>query len=322
MDKNSAIDLMNSLGRQKKPFLFIIDFSMENPVVLAPEETGQDVLYDIEGSTNFTGSPESRQPLVFEKFPVSFGEYRERFDSVCAEIRRGNSYLLNLTCRTEIRTNYSLFEIFRFSQAKFKLLYKDLFVVFSPEIFIQIDENRIRSFPMKGTINAGIEDAERKILEDAKELAEHYTIVDLIRNDLSMVAKKVRVERFRYVDRVRTNTGELLQVSSSICGDLDDDYRARIGNILFELLPAGSVTGAPKEKTVEIIRETEAYDRKYYTGVFGFFDGSKLNSGVMIRFIEKTGDRLVYKSGGGITSFSDAFLEYNEMVDKVYVPVF
>jgi para-aminobenzoate synthetase component I len=155
-----------------------------------------------------------------------------------------------------------------------------------------------------------------------KELAEHYTIVDLIRNDLSMIAKNLRVDRFRYIDKIKTNTLELLQVSSEISGDLSEDYPSGIGDILFRMLPAGSVTGAPKEKTVEIIRETEGYHRGFYTGVCGFFDGINLTSGVMIRFIEQEKEKMFYKSGGGITSFSNALSEYNEMIDKVYVPVF
>jgi len=113
----------------------------------------------------------------------------------------------------------------------------------------------------------------------------------------------------------------LLQVSSEIKGNLPDDYNAHIGEILFRLLPAGSVTGAPKNKTVEIICKTETYERGYYTGVFGVFDGKNMDSAVMIRFIEKTADGYVYKSGGGITAFSNLKDEYNEMLKKIYVPV-
>jgi para-aminobenzoate synthetase component 1 len=174
---------------------------------------------------------------------------------------------------------------------------------------------------MKGTIDASIPDAERVILSDGKELAEHYTIVDLIRNDLSMVSEKVRVIRFRYIDRIRTTHKELLQVSSEIRGELPEDYGKRIGSILFRLLPAGSVSGAPKKKTVLIIREAETYERGYYTGVAGYFDGQTLDSCVMIRFIEDTPEGLVYKSGGGITVRSERKKEYQEMIDKVYVPV-
>jgi len=88
------------------------------------------------------------------------------------------------------------------------------------------------------------------------------------------------------------------------------------------LLPAGSVSGAPKKKTVEIIRNAEGQDRGYYTGIFGFFDGNNLDSGVMIRYIEKIGDQLVYRSGGGITTHSNWKSEYQELIDKVYVPIY
>jgi len=81
------------------------------------------------------------------------------------------------------------------------------------------------------------------------------------------------------------------------------------------------VTGAPKKKTVEIINEIENYNRGYYTGVFGFYDGNDLDCGVMIRFIEKENDQLYFKSGGGLTFQSDAKTEYQELIDKIYVPI-
>jgi para-aminobenzoate synthetase component 1 len=174
---------------------------------------------------------------------------------------------------------------------------------------------------MKGTIDAALPQAENQILSDEKEKAEHATIVDLIRNDLSIVATHVSVEQYRYIDRIRTTDKELLQVSSKITGHLEGNYHERIGDILFQLLPAGSISGAPKKKTIEIIKEAEQYDRGYYTGVFGYFDGSRLESGVMIRFIEKIDGNYFYKSGGGITAYSNLESEYQEMVDKVYVPL-
>ncbi len=72
--------------------------------------------------------------------------------------------------------------------------------------------------------------------------------------------------------------------------------------------------------TCSIIREAEGEKRGYYTGVAGYYDGSRLNSCVLIRFIEKVEDRLFYRSGGGITAQSHADLEYKELIDKVYVP--
>ena len=87
------------------------------------------------------------------------------------------------------------------------------------------------------------------------------------------------------------------------------------------MLPAGSICGAPKKKTVEIIKAAENYDRGYYTGVFGHFDGKNLDSCVLIRYIENQNGQLVYKSGGGITFMSEADKEYEEMLKKVYVPI-
>jgi para-aminobenzoate synthetase component I len=99
------------------------------------------------------------------------------------------------------------------------------------------------------------------------------------------------------------------------------NYREQLGDILCALLPAGSVSGAPKAKTLEIIREAEGEDRGYYTGVFGYFDGTNLDSAVMIRFIEHNQGEYYYRSGGGITTQSQAENEYQEVLDKIYVPV-
>ena len=90
---------------------------------------------------------------------------------------------------------------------------------------------------------------------------------------------------------------------------------------IFDMLPAGSVTGAPKVKTLDIIKNAENYDRGFYTGVAGFFDGKELDSCVLIRYVEKNNGDLIYKSGGGITSQSILEEEYQELIDKIYVPV-
>jgi para-aminobenzoate synthetase component 1 len=99
------------------------------------------------------------------------------------------------------------------------------------------------------------------------------------------------------------------------------NFQSRLGEIIFTLLPAGSVTGAPKNKTIAIIHEVERADRGYYTGVCGVFDGKNLNSAVMIRYIENHKGVMRFRSGGGITFLSNAQTEYNELNDKVYVPV-
>jgi para-aminobenzoate synthetase component I len=321
---NEAVQKMNELGRTKTPFLFVIDYEMKQPIVLTLEEVeAQNIFYKINEKTNFSfGKSPYEKPLYLEKFPISFSEYEYSFDIVKNHLLRGDSFLTNLTKPTPIKINLSLQEIFQRSRAKYQLYFQDKFVLFSPEIFVKIEDGIISSHPMKGTISADIPDAENVILNNKKELAEHTTIVDLIRNDISMVAEKVWVEKFRYISKIHTHEGDLLQVSSEICGQLPADFADNIGTLLFKLLPAGSICGAPKPQTLAIIKEAENYDRGYYTGVFGIFDGKNLDSSVMIRFIEKQADgSLIFKSGGGITAFSDARSEYQEMIDKVYLPI-
>jgi len=145
-------------------------------------------------------------------------------------------------------------------------------------------------------------------------------IVDLMRNDLGIIGSNVKVENFRYVEKIKAGKKELLQVSSKITAKLPMHWQNNIGTLLSQLLPAGSITGTPKKSTVNIINEVENFERDFYTGVFGVFDGESLRSGVMIRFIEKMNDQLSYKSGGGITIDSDAKSEYEELIDKIYLP--
>jgi para-aminobenzoate synthetase component 1 len=269
---------------------------------------------------SFARAPE--KPIRFSKIPPDRDMYRKAFYRVKDEIQYGNSFLLNLTFPTSIETNYSLQDIFIQSRAPFKLYLENSLVIFSPERFIRIRGNQVSSNPMKGTIDAGIPGAHIRLASDPKEDAEHNTIVDLIRNDLGTIAEQVRVKRFKYIEKQKTHQGELLQMSSEITGRLPENYRNSLGNFLFRLLPAGSISGAPKRKTLEIICEVESYDRGFYSGIFGYFDGQDLDTAVAIRFIERQGDQLVFKSGGGITFMSEWKKEYEEMQKKVYVPVY
>jgi len=315
----SAVKNMNLLGKRKIPFFFLIDFEMKRPVVIPLSEINTSQLIFEMDMLNRTEKKSAN--IEFQKHVIGIEKYKAAFDYVQKHLHAGNSYLLNLTFPTLIETDLDLNEIYSVSHAKYKLKYHDEFVCFSPETFVKIHKDVIYSYPMKGTIDAALVDAENVLMKDSKEIAEHNTIVDLIRNDLSMVAKEVRLNRYRFIDKIGTNNKTLLQVSSEISGKLPADWCGNIGNILEKLLPAGSVSGAPKAKTLEIIRETENYDRGYYTGIFGVFDGENLDSAVVIRFIEKINGRLYYKSGGGITVNSNLTSEYNELIDKIYVPV-
>ena len=312
---------MNQYGSGHVPFFFMVDFEITQGRISTLEELPEDILLKCPGYTHEKPLNRLISNIDITKSPLSLEEYKHKFDIAMEAILYGDSFLLNLCVKTPINTTSSLEEIYHAAQAKYKFCLPDELVCFSPECFVEIKEGRIYSYPMKGTIDADLADAEEKILADEKELAEHYTIVDLIRNDLNMVSTEVIVERFRYIDCIKTSKKNLLQVSSEISGKLPEDYIHHIGDIIRALLPAGSISGAPKKRTLEIIDEAENEKRGYYTGICGIFDGRNLNTAVMIRYIEQQGRQLFYRSGCGITCNSELSSEYNEMLDKIYVPI-
>jgi len=323
---------INKSAALGNPFLFAVDFELENGYFTEDPLKCDEIFFRVGEVSNHKrgaglvvqkadGDDKDKIPGIEKLWIVSPEIYREKFMKVREGLLRGDSYLVNLTCKTKIGLDMSFEEIFLRSESPFALYLPGKFVCFSPERFVRIEDREISSRPMKGTIKASIPDAESKILSDYKESSEHYTITDLIRNDIGEVSSKVWVERFRYIDKIGTKDGELLQVSSDIRGLLPEGYLNSLGDTIFTMLPAGSVSGAPKHSTLKIISAAEGEKRGFYTGIFGYFDGNVFDSAVLIRFIEKDENgELWYRSGGGITVNSDPEEEYNEMLDKIYLP--
>ncbi len=310
---------LNHFGKNKIPFLFVISYDLQKWEIIELNKLPNDLIFSINEikSANIT-----KQKIQITPQFTTIKTYKKRYKQVIEEIKNGNTYLLNLTTKTKINSTQNLYEIYKNSSAKYKIFFKNKFVSFSPETFIKIENNKIFTYPMKGTISADIVDAKNKILKNKKELAEHTMIVDLLRNDLNIVSKNVKVDLFRYVEEIEAGDKNLLQVSSKISGNLENNWQERIGDIIIKLLPAGSITGTPKRSTINIIENIEKYKRDYFTGIWGVFDGETIDSSVLIRFIESTKikGKYIYKSGGGITLDSNCLSEYQEMKDKVYIP--
>ena len=314
---------MNNLAMQGVPFLFIIDYEGKRAVVEPENEVGANELkycFNGKGNATQTAKP-ANGDIEWDIEPPTEAEYQHSFNTVRNAMLAGNSYLANLTCRIGLRTNLSLLDLYHAAEARYRLWMKDKLVCFSPETFVKISQGEIHSFPMKGTAEDVSPLSAEQLLANEKEAAEHATIVDLIRNDLSMVANDVHVERYRYVERLNTHRGPLLQTSSEIRGRLMPHLMQRPGDVIFSQLPAGSITGAPKKKTVEVIAEAENYRRDFYTGVMGRWDNGELDSAVMIRFIDQCHGKLFFKAGGGITAKSNWKDEYHEVIEKVYAPI-
>lgn len=361
LDKVHAIHLMNQLGKERTPFLFIVNFDTTKNVVIPLDEIDPlKIAYDFQGQHNnieafhetYSLDPENSTLFntspTWQYKPVSFINYQAAFTPLMAALQQKTTNLANLTFPTPVKCNLTLPEIFARTTAKYRIFLKDHFCSFSPETFITIKDNIIATFPMKGTINAALPDAEKQLLENPKELDEHETVANEAVKDIALVAKNARISQFRYVDHVTRGDGAILQTSSVIEGDLEADYHDTIGDLLYKLLPAGSITGSPKKVTTKILKSIETYQRGFYSGVAGIYDGHNLDSAVLIRYLEKSRSatdiikpsvketpfsaltplknqnnefHYTFKSGGGITAMSDAKSEYDELIEKIYLPI-
>ena len=289
---------------------------------LTDEGNNAEVWFDFEGVSNI--EYKAGKKISISKITAYDKEkYLQAFEKVKGHINRGNTYLLNLTFRSEVEFDKpaTLEDLFRCSSAKFKVMLKNEFVCFSPEPFVIVDEDgNISTYPMKGTADAKNDITGDGLLKNEKEIAEHYTIVDLLRNDLALVADDVRVTKFRYLEKIKTAKGDIWQTSSEVTGRLYGEFGKNYGSMIAKLLPAGSISGAPKQRTVEIIENTEEGNRGFYTGIAGLYDGKVLKTAVMIRFIEYDQGSFYYKSGGGIVYDSNPESEYDELIKKIYLP--
>ena len=153
MKRQEKIKLkMNSLGKQGEPFAFLIDFLAEKPLIFEETNTTQEIWWQIPDFSNLPENKSNKVLKTWTTFPVSFGIYKTGFEKIMQHIYGGDTYLLNFTQPTPIETNLSLEEIFHISSAIYKICLKDKFVCFSPETFVKIENGKIYSFPMKGTI--------------------------------------------------------------------------------------------------------------------------------------------------------------------------
>lgn len=316
--------LLDQKHKKKIPFFFAVDFLQKSFILKNIDDLNysQDIIIDFPSFSNFKNQNIFISKIKLQPKKIYKKKFNQQFKNIHQQIQIGNSYLTNLTFEIPLKNKETLQLIFNSSKEKYKLLLKDYFICFSPETFIKIIDNQIFTYPMKGTIDASIKNAENILINNKKEISEHSTIVDLLRNDLNIVSEKVQVKIFRYIKKIKSNHKTILQTSSKIQGTIMKEYKNKIGSILQNLLPAGSISGAPKKKTVEIIQSTESYQRGFYTGIAGIFDGKNLDSCVLIRFIEKKNNKLFYKTGCGIHYLSNLKEEFQEIKNKIYVPFF
>src|SRR5688572_21192455 len=136
--------IINEWGSQQIPFLFLVDFEMEKSQLFRLTDIDpSEILYDFNGVTNASHPPQAGEAIHWSAEPVTLAEYEQRFNQVRAALEYGDSYLTNLTVKTVLRGDIVLKNIFYQSRAKYKLWFRDQFLVFSPEIFVQVRGRKI-----------------------------------------------------------------------------------------------------------------------------------------------------------------------------------
>jgi para-aminobenzoate synthetase / 4-amino-4-deoxychorismate lyase len=256
---------------------------------------------------------------------ISEEDYRAKILQIQRYIAAGDTYQVNFTDNISFQMPLPADAIYQSLSQQQPVAYSAFLnladrsiLSFSPELFFRREGNRIVTRPMKGTMARGLdlsEDAEaaQRLHNDEKNRSEHVMIVDLLRNDLGRICTmgSVRVEDLFSVEKYQT----LLQMTSTVSGSLQPGIRYY--DIFHSLFPSGSVTGAPKIRTMQIIRELEHQQRGVYTGAIGFFaPHHKAVFNVAIRTLVLQNNNASMGVGGGIVADSDPLDEYKECLLK------
>ena len=256
-----------------------------------------------------------KKPLIKKK------QYIKNVEKIKKYIADGFTYEVNYTYPWDVKTNLSDFDLYNFLLNYQKTPYNAYLegknykiLSFSPELFFKIEGNKIITKPMKGTISRGKNQVEdnfnREFLKnDEKNRAENIMIVDLLRNDLSKIAKTgtVCVDKLFDVEEHKT----LFQMTSEVSAALGDNID--LSDIFEAIFPCGSITGAPKRSTMKLINKIEKAKRGVYCGAIGYLSKDVCEFSVPIRILQKyKNNNFSYHSGGAIVWDSNAKDEWQE----------
>ncbi len=275
-----------------------------------------------------SGAKAAFRPLQLET-PLELAFSRERFmnmvDRARHYIHEGDIFQVVLSNPMEAEARGNLLDVYRVLRATNPSPYMFYFTSdsievagASPETLVKLVGGTLHTFPLAGTRPRGkTPDAdkamERELLADEKELAEHNMLVDLGRNDLGKISRlgSVKVETYQSIERF----SHVMHIGSTVAGEIQPDRDAV--DAVDAILPAGTLSGAPKLRACEIIQELEGRPRGVYGGAIGYLDlTGNLDVCISIRLAYKKGKRLCVQSGAGIVADSVPENEYLECSNK------
>lgn len=309
------------------PFFFIPETVLfirnENLYIESLHNDPEKIFEDIQSSKTLKGfTPVSITPLLQRSMYISI------IEKLRAHILRGDCYEINF-CQEfagegELYALTAYQRLVELSPTPFSCYYKNSaqhLLCASPERFFKKENNRLISEPIKGTIKRDLNDAahdtdlKHQLQQSEKDKAENVMVVDLVRNDMSKLCNEgtVHVTELFHI----YSFPQVHQMISKIEGELDE--RITTQEILTELFPMGSMTGAPKKRVLELINEYEVSARGIYSGTVGYVDpNGNADFNVVIRSIVYNSEqkKASYHVGGGITFYSDPEKEYEECLLK------
>lgn len=312
--------------------LYVIEEVATGEITLAArDEAAVQWLKDKETETCGWQHPEKLEPETVQKNGVTSDfikeDYKDAIQKMVDYIVAGDIYITNMTRQIQIASQADPYEIFRLLRQNNPspfggyFHYNDVEIISaSPERFFEIRDGVIRTRPIKGTRKRGATPEEDEALRlelqnSEKDKSELLMIVDLERNDLSRVCEpnSVKVEELFVTEAYAT----VFHLVSTICGKLHQDKD--VVDVLKAMFPGGSITGAPKYRSMEIIDELEHSRRMLYTGSMGYigFDGN-CDFNIVIRTMVYQDGCYHIGAGGGITCESDTEFEYEETRQKAY----
>ena len=295
------------------------DLDVEYEKALKRLNSIKELLYT--GKKSFEGGK-----LLGEVTPLfSKDEFSDMIGKAKHHIHEGDIFQIVLSNRLQANFEGSLFDTYRVlrtvnpSPYMFYFSGTDVEVAgASPETLVKLEDGILHTFPLAGTRPRGKSEKEDKELEtellaDEKELAEHNMLVDLGRNDLGKISKfgSVVVEKFHSIERY----SHVMHIGSTVRGEIRPEYDAL--NALESVLPAGTLSGAPKIRACQLIEELENNKRGIYGGAIGYIDFTgNMDTCIAIRLAYKKNGKVFIRSGAGIVADSDPDKEYMESINK------
>jgi anthranilate synthase component 1 len=259
-------------------------------------------------------------------FAHSKEEFFEMIEKSKEMIKSGDVFQILMTNRFTRKIKVDPFSFYRILRTKnpspymFLMEYEDFNIVgSSPEVMVRLTDGELLLRPIAGTRKRGVtkqrdKELEVELLNDPKELSEHLMLIDLGRNDVSRVAKtgSVKVEDMMHIERF----SHVMHIVSDVVAELDDDKD--MFDLFMATFTAGTMTGAPKIRAMELIAEYEGLKRGFYSGSIGYFgfDGN-MDSAITIRTAMVKEDKVVLQAGAGIVADSQNELEYLEVTNKL-----